>query len=321
MAEPNKREKYAYLDQLSTQRLRELLRADLESDGTEDNSEVIFHILEVMERREREDPTGQLADVHQAREEFDAYYNIPEGDGLALYPTHTETDETSDPIEREGPAVGSRPHRPRRAVRVCITVAATIALLFTLLVGAQASGIDVFGILANWTDSVFSFGPIPTDSSSQAEPDGLETVTQVSSRTEIPEEYQELYAALQERGVSDVTVPTDIPDGFQIENSELHTLLDVQVIYFTALYGNGLDYITFDFVWKDNTPSLLFEKDEKNVELYTYKGIEYYIFTNNSQNVATWYANECEYSLSTTLSVENLKEIINSVMNFGSDLY
>ena len=53
MAEPNKREKYAYLDQLSTQRLRELLRADLESDGTEDNSEVIFHILEVMERRER----------------------------------------------------------------------------------------------------------------------------------------------------------------------------------------------------------------------------------------------------------------------------
>ena len=49
MAGPEKREKYAYLDQLSTERLQELLRADLESDSTEDHSEVIFHILEVME--------------------------------------------------------------------------------------------------------------------------------------------------------------------------------------------------------------------------------------------------------------------------------
>lgn len=312
MAEPNKREKYAYLDQLSTQRLRELLRADLESDGTEDNSEVIFHILEVMERREREDPTGQLADVHQAREEFDAYYNIPEGDGLALYPTHTETDETSDPIEREGPAVGSRSHRPRRAVRVCITVAATIALLFTLLVGAQASGIDVFGILANWTDSVFSFGPIPTDSSSQAEPDGLETVTQVSSRTEIPEEYQELYAALQERGVSFLTIPTYIPHEFQVEDTKFQTLIESQVVYFSIYYSDGLDYVAFDFIWND-VPSLLFEKDSTSVEIYSHDGIDYYILENNSQSIAAWYVGAHEYALSTSLSSQDLEEIIDSI--------
>lgn len=42
MAGPEKREKYAYLDQLSTERLQELLRADWESDSTEDHSEVIF---------------------------------------------------------------------------------------------------------------------------------------------------------------------------------------------------------------------------------------------------------------------------------------
>lgn len=316
MAEPNKREKYAYLDQLSTQRLRELLRADLESDGTEDNSEVIFHILEVMERREREDPTGQLADVHQAREEFDAYYNIPEGDGLALYPTHTETDETSDPIEREGPAVGSRSHRPRRAVRVCITVAATIALLFTLLVGAQASGIDVFGILANWTDSVFSFGPIPTDPSSQAEPDGLETVTQVSSRTEIPEEYQELYAALQERGVSDVTIPTCIPNGFQVENSKLQVIPEAQLIFCTISYSDGSNSISFDFIWNDDTSGTLFEKDNEKVEVYSFDGVDYYIFTNNTQTVAAWNISNCEYSLSTALSSQELKKIINSISKF-----
>ena len=312
MAGPEKREKYAYLDQLSTERLQELLRADLESDSTEDHSEVIFHILEVMERREREDPTGQLADVHQAREEFDAYYNIPEGDGLALYPTHTETDETSDPIEREGPAVGSRPHRPRRAVRVCITVAATIALLFTLLVGAQASGIDVFGILANWTDSVFSFGPIPTDPSSQAEPDGLETVTQVSSRTEIPEEYQELYAALQERGVNDFTFPTYIPDGFILEGSDLHIPLEADRIDFVVWYVNGDDDITFNVLYGDKS-SRVYEKDVQDVKLYKSGDIEYYIFSNNGRNIAAWYTDKLEYSLSTNITISELETVIDSM--------
>ena len=40
-----------------------------------------------------------------------------------------------------------------------ITVAATVALLFALMVGAQAAGLDVFGNLAKWTDDLFWFLP------------------------------------------------------------------------------------------------------------------------------------------------------------------
>ena len=160
MAGPEKREKYAYLDQLSTERLQELLRADLESDSTEDHSEVIFHILEVMEQREKENPTGQLVDVSHALEEFQAFYNIPEGEGCSLYPECSEANTAYSQASADHSVSASRHYRLRRVFRACITVAATVALLFTILVGAQASGIDVFGALARWTESTFSFGPI-----------------------------------------------------------------------------------------------------------------------------------------------------------------
>ena len=50
------------------------------------------------------------------------------------------------------------PVRKRYPVkRVAVTVAATVALLFALMVGAQAAGMNVFGNLAQWTNEVFSF--------------------------------------------------------------------------------------------------------------------------------------------------------------------
>ena len=52
MAKRNACEKYGYLDRLSTDQLEELLRADFESDEHSD-VDVIFHILEVIEKRER----------------------------------------------------------------------------------------------------------------------------------------------------------------------------------------------------------------------------------------------------------------------------
>ncbi len=43
------------------------------------NEDVVFHILEVIEQREDEHPTGRIPDVDKAWAEFQEYYNIPEG--------------------------------------------------------------------------------------------------------------------------------------------------------------------------------------------------------------------------------------------------
>lgn len=55
-------EKYAYLNRLSTEQLEELLRMDVE-ESKPGNEDVVFHILEVIEQRENEHPTGRIPDV------------------------------------------------------------------------------------------------------------------------------------------------------------------------------------------------------------------------------------------------------------------
>lgn len=57
-------EKYAYLNRLSTEQLEELLRMDMEM-AEPGNEDVVFHILEVIERREDEHPTGRIPRCRQ----------------------------------------------------------------------------------------------------------------------------------------------------------------------------------------------------------------------------------------------------------------
>lgn len=84
----NKKNTYAHLDRLSTEALEELLCADIKSPD-DDDDEVVLHILEVIEQREKAIPTGRLSDVDKALEEFQTYYNIPEMNGVTLYPEET----------------------------------------------------------------------------------------------------------------------------------------------------------------------------------------------------------------------------------------
>ena len=100
-------EKYAYLNRLNTEQLEELLRMDMEM-AEPGNEDVVFHILEVIEQREDEHPTGRIPDVDKAWAEFQEYYNIPEGVDASLYPCETEPDASS-----ENPAEFSHPRRPR----------------------------------------------------------------------------------------------------------------------------------------------------------------------------------------------------------------
>ena len=312
MAGPEKREKYAYLDQLSTERLQELLRADLESDSTEDHSEVIFHILEVMEQREKENPTGQLVDVSHALEEFQAFYNIPEGEGCSLYPECSEANTVYSQASADHSVSASRHYRLRRVFRACITVAATVALLFTILVGAQASGIDVYGGLARWTESAFSFGPIQSGQGVETQSAAGQEVNISSDPSELPTEYQELWTELKARGVDGFMFPTYIPDGFQIEENNLYVQPEFKTVDFTVWYVDDSNDITFSVFYRGNA-SRVYEKDARNVEVYRHEDKEYYIFSNNSRNVAAWSVGNLEYSLKTNLDVSELKNILNSI--------
>ena len=78
MAESNQTNKYAYLSRLSTKELEAILRADAESPKA-GNDEAISYILEVIEQREREHPSGSFPDIDSSWKEFQTIYNTPEG--------------------------------------------------------------------------------------------------------------------------------------------------------------------------------------------------------------------------------------------------
>ena len=137
-------EKYAYLNRLSTEQLEELLRADMEASKP-GNDEAVFHILEVIEQRENQQPTGRIPDVEEAWKEFQREYDLPEGEGMSLYPCVPEGEENSaPPVRRRRSAVTHQPRLHRRVKQSLAALTAVVALVCGMA-AAQAAGFDVLG--------------------------------------------------------------------------------------------------------------------------------------------------------------------------------
>ena len=109
----------------------------------------------------------------------------------------------------------SKPAKKRRKSWKIARVGLVAALLLTLLAGAaQAAGIDMAAGFARWTESLFSFGEIQSDTPSSHNPS-----IRYQDPADLPEEYQELVAEFENQGIEAYTIPGYIPDGFQIETS------------------------------------------------------------------------------------------------------
>ena len=111
MASPSKNQNYAYLSRLSTQKLLELLAAAPAPAETPEDKAYIDAIVEVVLEREERHPTGLLPDPEQAWEEFQQYYNTPEGEDLSLYPaTSPLSDRVPAPKKAKTPLFSTRCH-------------------------------------------------------------------------------------------------------------------------------------------------------------------------------------------------------------------
>lgn len=194
----------------------------------------------------------------------------------------------------------SRPTRLRHGAKVGLVAAVIIFCLFSSMVVAQAAGIDVFGAIARWTESVFSFA----DTGSTIKGDYPSYIEN------IPEEYKELQAALQERGLP-LYFPS-ISEEFEVEESIFYIRPNVGSVHFNVLYGKGNDYIEYSIIESVEGVSTNYEKDGIGVESFEYDKVLYYIFHNNGDSVIAWSIGDFEYSLTSNLSSDFLKEIIQS---------
>lgn len=287
MAQEN-REKYAYLDQLSTRQLEQLLLADAEDPSGRDTSEVVFHILEVLQTRE-DVPAMEPVDVAQAWEEFQQYYNTPEGEGQSLYLPR----EDSERPEKDACAASKFRSRLPALWKTARIVAATMVILLSLMVGVQASGLNIFGTLAQWTNDIFHFG----------------------AKNGVDEYYTMFLEELSKNQISKEHAPTWYPSDFVadkplVKNDDSSSLVQVS---FSNPNGSTFSIGITRYTSTDIIPDRTFEKDGSKVEIYTSNSKSFYIFYNEGSLMATWADGAIDETIWGTLSEKEVKSIIDSI--------
>lgn len=295
MANENPHEKFAYLDQLSTEELEELIRADIDSPENQ-NAEAVFHILEVLNSRAKKDPDGVAFDQEQVWHDIQTIYNVPEGKGCSLYPVDGEADEDGDGLSGESHVVpfDTKPTAKKRPrLKWGLSVAAAAIIIFScMMVGAQASGIDVFGFLAQWTADVFSY---KTDS--------------------------EFYPMIRDAFVQN-HFPTELaakwyPDGFVASEPEVFEAGFSTVLHIEFNSHAENKYFTISirrYFSSEDLAILEHQRDLDFQEQYTSGNKTFFIVSNEGYTTATWSDRETYVmSIIGDISVQDTEKIIDSM--------
>lgn len=295
-------EKYVYLNRLSTEQLEELLRMDVE-ESKPGNEDVVFHILEVIEQRENEHPTGRIPDVDKAWAEFQEYYNVPEGADTSLYPCETVSDDSS---ENTAEHCSCRMPRMRRWLKQGLVAVIAIAVVFGGIVVAQAAGVDVFGTIGRWTNNVFHFDLSADETSTST---GIYVGEGIS-------EYAALQETLASVGIDENLAPTWFPVGFNASDPEILTTNINDTVCLELFNEKNGQYISIEII-RYNTEQHLqatqFEKDANNVEQYSNEHQTFYILSNADTITATWSNDLIMMQLSGNIPKDDLKKIIDSI--------
>lgn len=299
MASPSKNQNYAYLSRLSTQKLLELLAAAPAPAETPEDKAYIDAIVEVVLEREERHPTGLLPDPEQAWEEFQQYYNTPEGEDLSLYPAENPGTAPSEPAPSQ---TEYRPQRrPKRHFfrRVVIVAAVVVCIALPPALGFE----NVFQLIGAWTDDIFLLNNVSSLEGNEIEAD--------KKSVDIEE-------ILGELNYSENIFPTWIPEGFELEKVITNEFVLSGKTELRIHYKNGQtrELITFTYNVYNSIASgtmTAFEKDANALEEYFVGDVTHYIFENLGKYIAVWNQNNIECAISGDVSLTELKEMLNSI--------
>lgn len=286
------------LENLSVPELEALLQQDfIASNGSAPDVDYIMAIMEVIQKKEREQPDYQPLDTEKAWEEFQSFYNTEEGRKNSIYSSDEES--SAEQFETEIPV-----RRKSKRVHKFLLVAAIIVLLIAVTCLPVLGYNNVVQLVAYWTAEQFGFQI--ADSASESG-----NLTRRSDQ-QLPEEYCELQTVLEERGIQ-LLVPR-FPNEFEPEEPFLYNDPTTGNIEFSIMYTQNNDYITFDVIQNNGLSTRIYEKNSGDVEQYICAGITHYIFNNyEGAIIATWVSENLEYCISTNSLSVKMENVIQSM--------
>lgn len=272
---------FSQYDTMTNEALEELLRLDSEaSEGQESDTERLLYIMELLAQRDRQlRRTGNTA--QEAWKAFQQDY-LPIAD---------------DPKEDPEPKPTAKPVRLR--LYRWIAVAAAMAMLIAIPVVASAYGWQEFwNAVAKWTKDTFSFV-------------GSENTSHTSPSPEKTNHYSSLQEAIAAAGLQNDALPVWIPERFELENILVHETpvqKSFRVFYYCG--ENNLSICIHTYV--SAAPEHV-EIDETLMEIYEVSGRKFYIFCNFDHVRAAWIEGNHECYISGDLTLEELKQIVDSI--------
>ena len=289
MPDEGKGKSYPILEHMSVEELESLLAQDFTAfDDAEPDIDYIMAVMEVIKKKESENPQAEQIDVDAAWNDFRENY---QGHADAFEPGRLQEPDSSHLRQIK------KKHRPLR-------IAAIVAVLIVVLCGAaSAFGIEILQAIANWGAETFGFEPpfsvtqsVDEEVSSQKDPFGL----------------------IRE-AVADKTNISVIPTWAMDETIQIGKINVVAYVNSVSIQGNytskdcqfSIRVKIYNETPKDYTGT--YQKDENEVQKYEAGGIVHYFLTNLEISQVTWTRENVEVQIQGNLSMENLEGMVDSI--------
>lgn len=197
-------------------------------------------------------------------------------------------------------------HRCLRTVQLAALLA---ALLMLVTVATAAAGYDIWRMLAEWTAEQITLAPGQIE---YADPDDLHI-------PEEPGEYADLQEALTDYGLNRSVVPKWMPEGFTQPNLIVDLTGGGSCIVFHTLYHREKNPLVIQVnIYLENENRAYdsfgnFQKDEGDPVPYEAGGITHLLSTNAGRPVALWANGPAECYISGDITMDELKQMIDSI--------
>lgn len=297
--------KYAYLSRLSVEELLDLLSVAPIPATSPEQEAYVDALKEAIIEKENQTPTGFFPDPHQQWKQFVTYY-LPDAEEAELEPDCTEGAASEYAGQPTPDVPPKRAHRFKHLWRTLLIAAAAVGCMFAAMVTAQASGLDVFGAMARWTEEAFSFAQVPANSRVTDQPKGNKSDARIKN-------YSSLQEALDTYGITQVHEPTKLPDGFVVNECGVECSEALHTMAFYAEYVNDRERIAINIMNYEGEPIVLTQKTEELPSPVGFNEATFYFIENASSSIVTWYDDEYEYYVSGKLEKDILWEIAASM--------
>ena len=194
------------------------------------------------------------------------------------------------------PKEGKKKPFSARWVKAATAVAAIlVVVVMSFGISAQAFDFDIWGKIANWTKEIFQFSDVqPT------EPEKENNL-----------ELKSLQDALGQYNIAQDIIPTWLPEGYVFK--DINSLRSPREISVSAQFERDNEELIISIRQTIGIKPEQIEKNDNLLEEYIVGDIKYYIFSNTETLQAAWVVGEFECIIGGRITIEELKEMINSI--------